>query len=298
MRVDGAARLAYRFGRELRTTTQGLGQNESLDPTLGNERTQFAEVSGSEPGLQAAPAASALQVSVVVPAYNEGKRIDRSLEAICRHLEARVPAFEVIPVDDGSLDGTADAIARAAERLGPRVRTLPPERHRGKGGAVRRGILAARGEVVTYLDADLSIPVTILDQFLEKLKGGHDLAVASRFVPGSARDSIPRFRQAMSATYRALVQHLLVDRFSDTQCGAKAYRREVAQDLFSRQRLEGFAFDAEVLYLAARRGYRVAEVPVSLAPSDGSSVRFLDHSLPMVVDLLRVRCNAILGRYE
>ena len=269
-----------------------------MDPTRGNERTQFAEVSGSDPGLQAGPATAALEVSVVVPAYNEVRRIDGCLEAICRHLEPRVATFEVIPVDDGSLDGTADAIARAAARLGPRVRTLPPERHRGKGGAVRRGMLAARGEVVTYLDADLSIPVSILDVFLEKLQAGHDLAVASRFVPGSARDAIPRFRQAMSTTYRALVQHLLVDRFSDTQCGAKAYRREVARDLFSRQRLEGFAFDAEILYLAARRGYRVAEVPVSLVPSDGSSVRFLDHSLPMVMDLLRVRYNAILGRYE
>jgi dolichyl-phosphate beta-glucosyltransferase len=269
-----------------------------LDPASGFERIPFEEGSGTDPGLQAAPAAPALQVSVVVPAYNEGERIGGSLEAICRHLEPRVRAFEVIPVDDGSLDGTAEAIARAAARLGPRVRPLASDRHRGKGSAVRSGMLAAQGDVMIYLDADLSIPVTILDVFLEKLHGGHDLAVASRFVPGSARDATPRFRRVMSLTYRALVRHLLVDRFSDTQCGAKAYRREVARDLFSRQRLDGFAFDAEILYLAARRGYRVAEVPVSLDPSARSSVRFLDHSLPMVMDLLRVRYNAFLGRYD
>jgi dolichyl-phosphate beta-glucosyltransferase len=236
-------------------------------------------------------------LSIVVPVYNGGPWIAQTLDAICEHLDARQPAYEVLCIDDGSRDETVAQAAQACARR-PRVRVLRRPRNGGKGSAVRTGVLAARGEVVMYLDADLSIPISIIDEFLVRLGAGHEIVVASRYLPGSRTAGGPVVRAVMSLLYRSLVRHLLTAQFTDTQCGAKAYRREVALELFHRQRLDGFAFDAEVLYLASRRGLRVAEVPFTLEASRRSTVRLLEHSLGMIVDLVRVRLNDVLGRYK
>lgn len=203
---------------------------------------------------------------------------------------------EIVVADDGSTDDTRRVIAEAVQELSSghlAVRYLPL-RHRGKGAAVRAGMLASLGDPVAFLDADLSIPVEILDDLLAALREGADIAVASRYVRG-ARVRRPRIRVAMSNVFRALVHAILPTGVADTQCGGKAFTAEAARALFSRQRIDGFAFDAEVLYAARRQGYRVAEVPFTLDQPRRTSIHLLRDAPAMVRDLIGIRWRARWG---
>ena len=243
----------------------------------------------------------AVELSVVVPAYNEAGRIGDSLSAICRYLEQRGQCYEVIPVCDGSTDGSAAEIDAAALRLSRpncRVHPLHLNVNEGKSAAVRAGMLRARGAIVMYIDSDLSIPISIAAEFAACISAGADIAIASRYLPGSDAGSVRPARRLLSAAYRQLAALILGTRFSDLQCGAKAFRRAVALQLFQRQRLPGFSFDAEVLYLAAQAGWRVAEVPFTLNISKYSSVRLVVASTTMFLDLFRIRLNDVRGIYK
>ena len=221
-----------------------------------------------------------------------------SLASCAEFFLARAVSAEVIVCDDGSTDGTAAAFAGAVETL-PRLQLryryldLP---HRGKGAAVRAGVAAATGDPVVFLDADLTIPVEIIDRFTAALADGADIAVASRYVPGSTIDR-PWWRTLMGQVFRACVHGVIPIDVQDTQCGGKMYTFEAAKDLFARSTLEGFAFDAEVLYLARRRGYRVTEVPFELHQVGPTTVAFLRDAPRMFRDLLLIRWNAVRGRY-
>ncbi len=160
---------------------------------------------------------------------------------------------------------------------------------------MRAGVLHASGDPIVFLDADLSIPVEIIEPFLQAIDAGADIAIASRYVPGS-RMKRPLVRRVMGTTYRTFVRALVPTGVQDTQCGGKAYTAEAARDLFSRQRLHGFAFDAEVLFLARRAGYRVTEIPFTLDQSDETSIDVLSDAPKMLIDLLRIRANALIQR--
>lgn len=175
------------------------------------------------------------------------------------------------------------------------IRYLPLP-HRGKGATVRAGMLAARGDPRVFLDADLSIPVEVLDGLLAGLRDGADIAVASRYVPGSSVRR-PVLRIAMSHVYRWLVRTIVPTGLEDTQCGGKAYTAEAADLLFTRQRIDGFAFDAEVLFIARRRGYRIVEVPFALVQPRRTSIHLLRDAPRMVRDLIRIRWRALAGGY-
>jgi len=179
-------------------------------------------------------------------------------------------------------------------RLSFKVLHLP---HRGKGAAVRAGVMTARGDPVIFLDADLTIPVEILDLFHHALATGADIAIASRYVPGSIVDR-PWWRRMMGDVFRAAVHLVVPTDIRDTQCGGKMYTAEAARALFSRQRLDGFAFDAEVLFLARRAGYRVREIPFALHQRKDSRIDFLVDTPKMFRDLFRIRLNAMRGLYE
>jgi dolichyl-phosphate beta-glucosyltransferase len=236
-------------------------------------------------------------LSIVIPCYNEEQRIGPTLAEIERHFAASGLAYELLVVDDGSTDGTADLVAARA-RLNGCLRVISTRPNGGKGHAVRTGALAARGQVIMFTDADLSIPIGIVDDFLRAIGAGDDIVIASRAHPQS-REQVrpPLSRRIMTRVFRRIVHLLLpVGGIRDTQCGCKAYRREIARDLFSRQTIDGFSFDAEVLHLAHRAGYRVTEVPFILSHSPASTVRPVRHAVTMVRDLLSIRLNSLRGR--
>ncbi len=237
-------------------------------------------------------------LSLIVPAYNEGERLGPSLAAIHEYLTGSGIDYEIIVVSDGSTDGTTELV----ERLGaeqPYLRALGYRANRGKGYAVRTGVLAARGRYVMFTDADLSIPIDITADFLDALRGDYDIAIASRWHPASTNVVPPPLRRRiMGRVFRWCVRRLVVSDVRDTQCGCKAYRADVARNLFRAQRVERFSFDAEVIFLAARAGYRIKEVPFALRSTDGSRVRPVQDSLLMLRDLARIRLNAARGVYR
>lgn len=236
-------------------------------------------------------------LSLIVPAYNEGHRLGVSLYAMVQYLRDSGLSYEVLVVDDGSTDDTAAVIAAAAV-VDPALRAISYAPNRGKGYAVRTGMLAARGEYLMFTDADLSIPITITAEFLEALRQGYDIAIASRWHPNSSNEVPPPLaRRLMGSVFRWCVRRLVISDVRDTQCGCKAYRADVARRLFAQSRIERFSFDAEVIFLAARAGYRIKEVPFALHYIPGSSVRPLRDSLLMLRDLVRIRLNAACGVY-
>jgi dolichyl-phosphate beta-glucosyltransferase len=227
-------------------------------------------------------------LSIIIPAYNEERRLGSTLERISAFLSAKPYSFEIIVVDNASRDATA---AVASSHPGVRLLSEPI---RGKGAAVRTGILAAGGDYLLFSDADLSTPVEELDRLFAALGRGYDLAIASRGLPASrlvVRQ--PLYRELIGRAGNLLVRLLLLPGIADTQCGFKLFPRELA-----RQLLTGWAFDMEVLFLARRLGCRIAEVPVTWVDSPESRIHPLYDSLGALRDLFLIRWNQLRGRYR
>jgi dolichyl-phosphate beta-glucosyltransferase len=222
-------------------------------------------------------------ISIVVPARNEAERLEstlRALQVACEGCDA-----EVIVVDDGSTDATAD-IAKAALKGAGHVLQL--DRHRGKGAAVRAGVLAAHAEqAVFFMDADLATNLDALPRFVAALEQA-EVVVSSRALDEAVVRDAKWYRAVMGRTFNALVRHTAGLRVGDTQCGFKAFRPSAARRLFSLTRSDGFAFDVEVLLLAQRLNMRVIELPVTWTAVSGSSVRPVTDSLQMAVDVARI----------
>lgn len=227
-------------------------------------------------------------ISVVVPAYNEARRLPASLGRIFEFMDVRHPEYEVVVVDDGSTDGTAELARREfAERSQLRVERY--EANRGKGYAVRLGIAQARGDLVLFSDADLSTPIEDLDALLAAVERGADVAIGTRAHPDSdVRVRQPFYRDRAGKVFNRLVRLLLLPDLQDTQCGFKLFRREKILPLLDEARVDRFAFDVELLYLARRAGLRIVEVPVVWVNSPDSRVR-LPQAAAAFVDVVRVR---------
>lgn len=222
----------------------------------------------------------------MIPAFNEEGRIGSTLERIHEYLRGQPYRSEVIVVDDGSDDGTIPVAKRAAGS----AKIYANGENRGKGFSVRRGALEAAGEVVLFSDADLSTPIEEVEKLDAALREGADIAIGSRALAESdVQIHQPFYREWMGKTFNLLVRALVFPGISDTQCGFKAFRREAAREVFSRQTLPGFAFDVEVLYIARRLGYTVREVPVIWRNSPETKVGALRHSLQMFRDILKIR---------
>ena len=234
-------------------------------------------------------------LSVIIPALNEEHRLPKNLRRVLDFLDAQSFPSEVLVVDSGSDDRTS-AIVEKFIPVTPNLR-LFREEERGKGRAVRRGMLEAGGQYRFICDADLSMPIENINSFLPPKLEGFDIAIASREVPGAVRYNEPAYRHWIGRGFNLLVRLLAVPQFHDTQCGFKCFRAEVAEELFSMQRLQGWGFDVEVLFLAMKRGHRVVEVPIPWHFNPDSRVRLLPDSIGMFTDLIQIRRNWRKGIY-
>jgi dolichyl-phosphate beta-glucosyltransferase len=234
-------------------------------------------------------------LSIILPAHNEQDRLSDSLTRILAFLEAQSPEAEIIVVENGSTDRTAE-VAEAFAREHPNLRVLR-ETRRGKGLAVRRGILAATGDYRFICDVDLSMPIEQVPRFLPPALRDVPIAIASREAPGAIRYGEPAHRHWVGRGFNLLARVLAVPGLQDTQCGFKCFRADAAEELFKLQVLDGWTFDVEVLFLARRRGYRVVEIPIPWYYVTGSRVRLARDSVAMLTDLLRIRWYAAHGRY-
>ncbi len=233
-------------------------------------------------------------LSVVIPAFNEARRIGPTLAAVRSWIEAKGIQAEIIVVDDGSRDRTADKAREALSGFG-RARIIEVPKNRGKGAAVRTGVLEAAGDLILISDADLSTPITEAEKFLPPIEAEADIVIGSRALSGAdIQVRQRRLREGMGKFFNRLVRGLVLKGVPDTQCGFKLFRREAARAVFSEARICGFCFDVEALALAARQGFRVRQVPVVWRDSPPSRVRLVRSSLGMLADLIRIRRR--LGR--
>lgn len=236
------------------------------------------------------------QLSIVVPAYNEGWRLPETLATLFSFLASQSYKAEVIVVENGSSDNTSSVVERLIPRYGSlRLFSIKAA---GKGRAVRAGVLNAAGESIFLCDADLSTPATEIRRFLEALHSGYDIVVGSREGAGAIRYGEPEYRHVMGRVFNRTVQALAVPNIEDTQCGFKAFAAPCAHELFSRQTLSGWAFDVEILFLARKLGYRVAELPVEWRFNNDTKVRALPDTWAMLRDIFTIRGNDLLGRYH
>jgi dolichyl-phosphate beta-glucosyltransferase len=242
--------------------------------------------------------ALAPDLSIVIPAYNEQSRLAPTVRDAAEYCRAQGRAFELIIVDDGSRDGTSALGRRLAEEF-PEVRLIRLAANHGKGYAVRTGVVNATGAAVLFADADGATPIAELARLEAAVAAGADLAVGSRaFRTAGVQVTAKVYRHIMGRTFHHLVEWLADGDVKDTQCGFKLFRAVVAHDLFSRMRMDGFSFDVEVLMMAKRRGYRVAEVPVNWTHQPGSKVRLTWDSIRMAADLFRIRGHYLSGEYD
>ena len=236
-------------------------------------------------------------LSIIIPSFNEEQRLPGSLEKITAYIRERRRNTEVIVVDDGSTDKTAE-VAESYKGKIPNLRVLSNGTNRGKGFSVRHGSLEAGGSNILFTDADLSSPIEEGEKLLAGL-ATHDVAIGSRAVDRSliqAHQSL--FREFAGIIFNRIVRIILRLPFVDTQCGFKAFRRERCRIIFEQQTIERFGFDPELLYLARHHGLSTVEVPVRWAHSPATKVSMLKDSVEMFLDVFVIRWNALLGRYR
>lgn len=234
-------------------------------------------------------------LSIILPAHNEEERLPGSLERILGFTAAQSWSSEILVVENGSHDRTAEVAQSFAARH-THLRVLR-ETERGKGRAVRSGILAATGDYRFICDVDLSMPIEQVTRFLPPAHSEAAIVIASREAPGAVRYNEPAHRHWIGRGFNLLVRLLAVPGLHDTQCGFKCFRADAAEELFRLQVLNGWTFDVEVLFLARRKGYAIVEVPIPWTHVPGSRVRVVHDSFAMLFDLLTIRWNAATGRY-
>lgn len=234
-------------------------------------------------------------LSIIIPAHNEERRLPPSFEKINNFLSTQSYPAEVLVVENGSQDRTLE-IAQDYTLSMPYLRVLHEE-SRGKGLAVRRGMLEAHGAYRFICDADLSMPIEQVNRFIPPALSHPEVAIGSREVAGSVRYNEPVYRHLIGRVFNTMVRWAAMPGLQDTQCGFKCFRADVAEQVFSRQTMTGMSFDVEILYIARWLGYGIQEVPIDWYFDPDSRVRLVDDSLRMFLDLLTIRRNARQGRY-
>lgn len=236
-------------------------------------------------------------LSIIIPAFNEALRLPPTLDRIVEYIRQSGRKTEILVVDDGSSDATAQVAESFSNRV-PLLRVIPNGMNRGKGYSVRHGMLEAQGDIVLFSDADLSAPIEEADKLIAALER-NDVAIGSRALDRSliSVHESP-FREFAGIVFNKIVRFVLRLPFVDTQCGFKAFRRERCRIIFQQQRIERFGFDPELLYLARHHDLKSAEIPVRWAHSPATKVNMLRDSMQMFLDIFVIRWNALLGRYR
>lgn len=235
-------------------------------------------------------------LSIVIPAHNEESRLPRTLGQIFSFLEKQTYSSEVIVVENGSSDRTLEFAQEYALRHANLI--VHHEEQRGKGNAVRRGILEARGEYRFICDADLSMPIEELQKFIPTALTDFDIAIGSREAPGAIRYNEPSYRHLGGRAINLLIQLLILPGLNDTQCGFKCFRAETTEFIFRQQTLTGWSFDIELLYLARRKKIKIKEIPIQWVFDPDSKVNAIRDALRMIGDIFRIHLNALRGKYD
>lgn len=232
------------------------------------------------------------KISIVIPAYNEEKRIERSLVEIIDYCKKNFESYEIIVVDDCSTDKTNEIVSKYD------VKILKNGVNKGKGYSVKRGILEAKYSLVLFTDSDLATPIFELNKFINYIKD-YDIVIASRNLKESnIKVKQPFYRQFMGKTFPLLVNLIILKEFKDTQCGFKLFRTDIAKKIVKLQIFEGFSFDVEILFIAKKLGCKIKEVPVVWIDKEGSTLSPIKDAFKMLIDLFKIRYNDFLGKYE
>lgn len=236
--------------------------------------------------------------TIVVPAYNESVRLRPALDEMLRHIQSHSWDAEILVVNDGSTDDTAQ-IVREYGKSHPQVLLVENPGNRGKGFSVRNGMLHARGDICLFTDADLSSPMSEAQKLFDAIESGADVAIGSRWLDTALQtEPQPLYRQIFGRIFNLALRMILGLHFADTQCGFKAFRRDAAQRLFPLQRIERWGFDPEILFLARRAGLRIEEIPVLWAHSEGTRLHPFRDGMRMFGEVLRIRWFALTGDYS
>jgi len=239
-------------------------------------------------------------VSVVLPCYNEGKNIYRNIIHIEKYLKSNFNDVEIIAVNDGSTDNTQEELQRLRENPGIPLKIINKSANEGKGAAVKRGVLESRKDITVFMDADLAIPIEELPKFVEEIKTGSDIVIASRFISKiKILKPILWYRSIMEKIFRIL-QMIVMNNYAvqDTQCGFKVFRRKTAFKIFPLLTVKRFSFDVEIIFLAKKMGAKVKELPITLQNPPESHIRIVLDSWNMFWDLVRIRLNDLRGKYD
>jgi dolichyl-phosphate beta-glucosyltransferase len=229
------------------------------------------------------------RLAVIIPAFNEEQRLGRTLERISEYLDGQSYTWSVTVVSDGSTDST-EAIAQTWAQKDPRFHLMPCRPNRGKGAVVRDGMLNADAELILFSDADLAAPIEEVEKLLPAIESGADIAIGSRPLKESRLEvRQPLYREMLGRIFNKCVQMLAIRGIQDTQCGFKLFKRDVARDVFSRCKLDGFSFDFEALMIANDLDYRIAEIPIRWAHQEGSKVVLIRDGPRMLRDLVKLR---------
>jgi glycosyltransferase involved in cell wall biosynthesis len=236
--------------------------------------------------------------SIIIPAYNESARLGATLDSVSKYIRAQQWDAEIVVVDDGSRDNTAELV-REQTKFNPAVRLIENPGNRGKGYSVRNGMLNAGGEILLFTDADLSARIEESHKLFAAISAGADVAIGSRWLqPDLQAHRQSLVRQFYGRTFNLILRILLGLKLKDTQCGFKAFSRSAAQKLFSMQTIEGWGFDAELLFLATRSRLKIKEVPVVWSDAVGTRINPLRDGLHMMAEVLTIRWNALTGKYS
>jgi glycosyltransferase involved in cell wall biosynthesis len=236
--------------------------------------------------------------SIVIPAYNESARLGVSLQKVLDYVSSQGWDAEIIVVNDGSRDNTAEIVRSFAEKY-PALRLVENPGNRGKGFSVRNGVLHAHGRIVLFTDADLSSPIEEAQKLFKVLVDGADIAIGSRWLRAEMQTQRqPLHRQLFGRIFNVMLRTTLGLQFADTQCGFKAFKQSAAQAIFPLQRIERWGFDPEILFLARKFGFKVQEVPVAWGHSGGTRINPLVDGSKMFTEMFRVRWNDLTGKYE